>query len=116
MQVEAHQIQDVLGNRKVLFLERPVNELGELVLKMTLNEMVKRHLPETEEHIYKLYYRLRQEIYVQLKSSDEEKFFSKDVKVRRNNEENTIAMRTLKNSHVYAILQEMVISALVLAK
>lgn len=101
--------KDKGGKKKVLFLEKPTNKIGETVLQKVKKRLLEECFPEDIEQLYQMYYKLRNEEFQKLKKMEEETFKKKDIKIKSN-------WKKLKPEKVYAWLHKYIIWCLVSSK
>lgn len=96
-------LQDYFGNYKIIYVERPINELGMELLRLTMEKINREKLPDNDMEIYRKYYSVRNNIYKELLKKEKLMLKGKDIKMPSTN---------LKPQHVYALLQKEIISTL----
>lgn len=97
--------KDFYGNNQSFIVESYRNEIGLKITDMVRERIKSSTYPPEILERYKLYYKLRNECFRELKSKNEDNMCGKSLKI-------TPHMKQLKKNHVYAILQRNIIEAL----
>lgn len=100
---------DVKENVHSLLINSPINDIGCFIIKQCEVRLKKKVLMQENEDLYQEFNKIRDEIYEQMREEEKKEFYKKDVKVSN-------TMKTVKVSHVYAILTKAIIEGLINTK
>lgn len=98
-------IEDLCGNKYSLLIENPINVIGQDIIEKCSERFKKTIVFNGEEDLRQMFYVIRAELFDTFRKEQENEFYKKDVKVRE-------GMKSIKISHIYAILTQNVMECL----
>lgn len=109
------KIENVFGESIVICVGVPKNDVGDAIIKQVIEKMSETRFPETMTWMYKKYYKIRKNVYEEIKENEKEKFNKMEIKIR-GREKNKTREQKLEKQHVYAMLSREVMKTLLCTK
>lgn len=92
------------GNKRFINIENPINELGEKIKKMAIQEISRISPPPlSDEELLKSYYEMREKSYCELRDAEIKLWKDKDFKIPK---------EKIEPMHAYALVHSVIVSKL----